>query len=194
MRAAAIALACAAAIAAGGGASAASSPAIRVDVVAEDRAGRPVETLTAADFEVVENGARRDVSSVTFIRANGALEPGARAQPIESASDEQSEAAKDGTRLFAIFLDDYHVTPGDGAAQVRRVLTGFIEQALGPRDLVLVVKPLDSILTLRMTRDLDAVRRSIAQFEGRAPRSRRASRPAAVSGRMPFGFRWRRQR
>jgi VWFA-related protein len=167
VRAAAFALACAAAIAAGGGASAASSPAIRVDVVAEDRAGRPVETLTAADFEVVENGARRDVSSVTFIRANGALDPGARAQPIESASDEQSEAAKDGTRLFAIFLDDYHVTPGDGAAQARAVLARFVEQALGPRDLVLVVKPLDSLLTLRMTRDLDAVRRSIAQFEGR---------------------------
>ena len=56
----------------------ASSPSIRVDVVAEDRAGRPVDTLTAADFEVVENGTRRDVSSVTFIRASGALEPGAR--------------------------------------------------------------------------------------------------------------------
>jgi VWFA-related protein len=167
VRAAVFALACAAAVAAGSSASVASSPAIRVDVVAEDRAGRPVDTLTAKDFEVVENGTRREVSSATFIRANGALAPGARAQPIESASDEQSEAAKDGTRLFAIFLDEYHVTPGEGAAQARRLLADFVDQALGPRDLILVVKPLDSLLTLRMTRDRDAVRRSIAPFEGR---------------------------
>ena len=127
MRATVLALACAAAVAAGSSGSAASSLAVRVDVVAEDRAGRPVENLTASDFEVVESGSRRDVSSVTFIRASGALEPGAPVQPIESASDEQSEAAKDGTRLFAIFLDEYHVTPGDGAAQARTLLSGFVE-------------------------------------------------------------------
>jgi VWFA-related protein len=167
VRAAAFALACAAAVAAGWTASADSSSAIRVDVVAEDRAGRPVETLTATDFEVVENGTPRAVSALTLIRATGKLEPGASAQPIDSTEDEQSEAAKAGTRLFAIFLDEYHVTPGDGAAQARTLLAGFVEQVLGPRDLVLVVKPLDSILTLRMTRDLDAVRRSITQFEGR---------------------------
>ena len=150
-------------------AGASSSPlSIRVDVVAEDRAGRTVETLTAEDFEVLENGARTDVSAVTFVRGTGAVEPGEVARPIESAADEQSEAAKEGTRLFAIFLDEYHVTPGDAVERARAVLDSFVARALGPRDLVLVVKPLDSLLTLRMTRDLAAVRRAIAQFDGRS--------------------------
>jgi VWFA-related protein len=144
-----------------------SPPAIRVDVVAEDRAGRVVETLTADDFEVVENGVRRDVASVTFVRANGAIDPGETVRPIESTADEQAEAAKDGTRLFAIFFDEYHVTPGDGAATARALLASFVERMVGPRDLVLVMKPLDSLLTLRVTRDLDAVRAAIAQFDGR---------------------------
>jgi hypothetical protein len=152
-----------------------------------DRAGRAIDTLTAGDFEVLEDGTRREIAAVTFIRANGAPAPGDEVRAIESTADEQSEAAKDGTRLFAIFLDEYHVAPGDGAAQVRAVLTGLIERALGPRDMVLVVKPLDSLLSLRLTRDLDVVRRSIAQFEASGvaePRrlSKRASRPAAASG------------
>lgn len=145
-----------------------SPPAIRVDAVAEDRAGRAIDTLTAGDFEVLEDGTRREIDAVTFVRANGAPAPGEAVRPIESMADEQSEAAKDGTRLFAIFLDEYHVAPGDGAAQARAVLTGLIDRALGPRDMVLVVKPLESLLTLRLTRDLDVVRRSIAQFEGRS--------------------------
>ena len=145
-----------------------SPPAIRVDAVAEDRAGRAIDTLTAGDFEVLEDGTRRQIAAVTFVRANGAPAPGEAVRAIESTADEQSEAAKDGTRLFAIFLDEYHVAPGDGAAQARAVLTSLIERAFGPRDMVLVVKPLDSLLTLRLTRDLDVVRRSIAQFEGRS--------------------------
>jgi VWFA-related protein len=168
VRAPVLALAFAAAATALHAAAAPSSPVpIRVDVVAEDREGRTVEKLAAEDFEVLENGTRRDVSSATFVRGTGAVEPGEIARPIESAADEQAEAAKDGTRLFAIFLDEYHITAGDGVAEVRAALDRFIERALGPRDLVLVVKPLDSLLTLRTTRDLEAVRRAIAQVEGR---------------------------
>jgi VWFA-related protein len=144
-----------------------SAPATRIDAVAFDRSGRAVETLGPGDFEIIENGAPREIASVDFVKADGALEPGELAQSIESHADEQFQAAREGTRLFAIFLDEYHVTPGDGAAAARRLLTDFIERSLGPRDLVLVAKPLDSLLTLRMTRDRDAVFRAIAGFEGR---------------------------
>ena len=92
-----------------------SPPAIRVDAVAEDRAGRAIDTLAAGDFEVLEEGKRRDVAAVTFVRASGLPAPGEAVRPIESAADEQSEAAKEGTRLFAIFLDEYHVEPGSYA-------------------------------------------------------------------------------
>jgi VWFA-related protein len=147
--------------------SASTTPAARLDVVVEDRAGRTVDKLTVDDFEVIENGARKEIGAVTFVKGDGALPPGEDARPIESVADEQAEAARDGTRIFAIFLDEYHVTSGDGAAQARKVLSEFLDRTLGPRDLILVVKPLDSLLALRATRDLGAVRGAIAQFEGR---------------------------
>lgn len=147
--------------------SASTTPVARLDVVVEDRAGRTVDKLTVDDFEVIENGARKEIGAITFVKGDGALPPGENARPIESVADEQAEAARDGTRIFAIFLDEYHVTSGDGAAQARKVLSEFLDRTLGPRDLILVVKPLDSLLALRATRDLGAVRGAIAQFEGR---------------------------
>lgn len=156
-----------AAVAAAHAEPASAPPAARVDVVAEDRAGKTAEKLTADDFEVIENGARKEIAAVTFVKADGAVAAGEAAPPIASVSDEQTEAAREGTRLFAIFFDEYHVADGEGAAQARNILTDFIDRTLGPRDMVLVVKPLDSLLMLRMTRDRAAVRGAIAQFAGR---------------------------
>ena len=147
--------------------SASTPPAARLDVVVEDRAGRPVDTLTVNDFEVIENGARKEIGAVTFVKGDGAVPPGEAARPIDSVPDEQAEAAKDGTRIFAIFLDEYHVAAGEGAEQARTLLAEFLDRTLGPRDMLLVVKPLDSLLTLRATRDRTAARGAITQFEGR---------------------------
>ena len=147
--------------------SASTPPAARLDVVVEDRAGRPVDTLTVDDFEVIENGARKEIGAVTFVKGDGAVPPGEAVHPIDSMADEQAEAAKNGTRIFAIFLDEYHVAAGEGAAQARTLLAEFLDRTLGPRDMVLVVKPLDSLLALRATRDPVAVRGAIAQFEAR---------------------------
>jgi VWFA-related protein len=142
------------------------APPVHVDAVAEDARGRPVETLRAEDFEVIENGAPRVVTAVQFVKADGALPAGEATPAIETLADEQFQAARAGTRLFAIFLDEYHVGP-DAAALARARLTEFVERSLGPRDLVLVVKPLDSLLTLRVTRDRAAILDRIAGFEGR---------------------------
>jgi VWFA-related protein len=140
---------------------------VRVDAIAADAQGRFVTDLTLADFEVLDEGATRTVESVRLIRAEGSARPGEALQPVLSAGDEQAEAARDGTRLFAFFLDEYHVTPGADATRAREALGRFVDEQLGPRDLVVVVKPLDSLVTLRLTRDLEGTRRAIATFEGR---------------------------
>src|SRR5213078_2785546 len=51
--------------------------------------------------------------------------------------------------------------------RVREALTSFVDRDLRPRDLVAVLKPLDSLLTIRVTRDRDAVRHAIETFDGR---------------------------
>jgi VWFA-related protein len=140
---------------------------VRVDAIAADARGRIVADLAPADFEVFDDGSTRTVESVRLVRAEGSARPGQVLQPILSAADEQVEAAREGTRLFAFFLDEYHVTPGAETARAREAIGRFVDEYLGPRDLVLVVKPLDSLIALRLTRDLETARRAIATFEGR---------------------------
>ena len=74
---------------------------------------------------------------------------------------------KDDARLFAIFLDEYHVGGGANTDRVREALLRFVDRDLTPRDLVAVMKPLDSLFAIRLTRDRAAVRRAIETFEGR---------------------------
>ena len=75
---------------------------------------------------------------------------------FEAAHDDSAEeAARDGTRLFALLLDEYHVSAGASTGRVREALTRFVDRELGARDLVAVLKPLDSLLTIRVTRDPD---------------------------------------
>lgn len=140
---------------------------VRVDAIAADAGGRLVADLAPADVEVFDDGQTGTVESVRLVRADGSARPGETIRPVLTAADEQVEAARDGTRLFAFFLDEYHVTPGAEALRAREAVGRFVDEHLGPRDLVLVVKPLDSLIALRLTRDLEAVRRAIATFEGR---------------------------
>jgi VWFA-related protein len=163
-------LSLATALGAGGGPAppAASEPSIvRLDAVALDTRGRAIDNLRVEDFEVLEDGAAQAIDSVQYVRADGAVAAGASADAIGSADDERTEASAAGTRIFAIVLDEFHVTPGPGVTRARAALARFITEELGPRDLVMVVKPLDSLLTLRLTRDRDRAIAIVSAFEGR---------------------------
>ena len=50
---------------------------------------------------------------------------------------------------------------------MRETLTRFVDRDVSPRDLIVVMKPLDSLFAIRLTRDREAVRRAIESFEGR---------------------------
>ncbi len=141
--------------------------AVAIDVVVADARGRSVATLRPADFEVLVGGEPRTPTAVTFVAIDPRQPLGPEPlPPIGSRADEEREAAREGTRLFAIFLDEYHVSPA-AAGGLREATAAFVRQTLGPRDLVVVVKPLDSLVSLRLTRDHDAVLQEIGTFEGR---------------------------
>ena len=145
----------------------ASAPADRlvtIDLVATDARGRAVENLTAADFDLREEGAPIALESVRFVRVSAAA-PAPR--PIQTAADEHQAAARDAARLFAIFLDEYHVQPGANADRVRDALLRFVDRDLSPDDLIVVMKPLDSLIAIRSARDRDAARAAIESFGGR---------------------------
>ena len=53
------------------------------------------------------------------------------------------------------------------AARVRSALLRFIDENINPSDLIVVMRPLDSLMTIRMTRDRGRIRQEIEEFEGR---------------------------
>src|SRR5688572_21967706 len=96
---------------------------VRIDAIAVDAGGRAVRDLTVEDFEVAENGAQRRVEDVRFV----------------------APAAANEARLFAVYLDEYHISPGPGVEGVRAMLQRLVDEEIGPRDLIAFVKPLDAL-------------------------------------------------
>ena len=140
---------------------------VTIDLVVSDAQGRTVATLQAADFSVDEQGIPQPVLSARFVRTGQPSGLAEAVKAVETAEDERREATGPGVRLFAIFLDEFHVAPGVGADQVRDALARFVREALSPHDLLVVLKPLDSLLTIRLTRDRETALRAIEGFQGR---------------------------
>jgi VWFA-related protein len=157
--------------------------AVRLDVVVTDRRGHPVIGLQAADFEVLEDGARRAITSVELHGIGGA-EP----RPLETDETVARAARQPGTRVFAFFLDELH-TSAASADLVRRTVMSFIGEKLETRDLVAVMKPFDAAGSLRFTRDRAFAHGVIASFEGRKEdrRPRTAHEAAVLDAAAAYG-------
>jgi VWFA-related protein len=139
---------------------------VSVDVIVTDGRGQPVTDLTAADFEVLEDGKPQKIEQFRLVRVDGNPRPGERPRQIRTRVDEELEAAREDVRVFVFLLDDYHVRLGSSMS-VREPLTRFISTHLRPNDLIGVMYPLTPVSALSLTRDHDAVIRAIRQFEGR---------------------------
>jgi VWFA-related protein len=140
---------------------------VRVDAIVTDKQGNPVADLTKADFDVLEDGKPQTVETFKLVRVSGTPEPGAeRPREIRTEYDQEAEAQREDVRLFAIFLDDYHVRRG-GAMGVREPLIRFIRNSLGPLDMVALMYPLMPVTLLSFTRNHEAIIREIEKFEGR---------------------------
>ena len=114
---------------------------VRVDAIAVDARGTAIETLTPKDLELREDGNLTPIEGVEFVR--------------------------NAPRLVAIYLDEYHISSGPGVERARETIAQFVERQLGPRDQLVVMKPLDSLLAIRLTNDRDAAQKVIATLEGR---------------------------
>jgi len=142
---------------------------VRVDVIATARDGSVIANLQQGDFEVTEDGKPQKIETFRFVELDGGLIQSPNAPPprqIRTDADEEVEAARDDVRLFAFFLDDYHVRKETSMAS-RQEIARFIETQLGPTDMVAIMYPLQPVASIRFTRNHDAIRRAIEQFVGR---------------------------
>jgi VWFA-related protein len=113
---------------------------VRIDALAVDGRGASIRNLTARDFDVRENE-----------------------QPVNV---EEARFVEDTARPIAIYIDEYHISAGASAERVRTVLSELVDRHIGDTDSIVVMKPLDSIVTIRRHTREEA-RRIIAAVEGR---------------------------
>jgi VWFA-related protein len=141
---------------------------VRVDVSVTGRNDQPVTDLQASDFLVTEDEVPQTVETVQFVRLDGQRkEDTGESLEIRGLSQALVEAAKDDVRLFAIFLDDYHIDRHPSITiPLREALKSFVEQ-LQPTDLVVLMDPLTTLDSLRYTRNKQALLERIQKFEGR---------------------------
>ena len=141
---------------------------VRVDVIVTDKQGNPVADLRQEDFEVTEDGKPQTIQ--TFKLVNVSENAGVGSDPpreVRNVIEEQTEAARDDVRLFAIFLDDYHVRL-ENSMRAREVIARFVENQLQPADMVGIMYPLWSINDVLLTpQSEERSRAPFASFVGR---------------------------
>ena len=138
---------------------------VRVDVIVTDKKGEPITDLTQKDFQVWEDGEPQDVESFKLFKID-ALTQTTPARPIRSTFDEESEAQRSDVRLFAFFMDDYHVRRGNGM-RARMAIADFVRKQIAPQDMVGIMYPLTPTDAVVMGRNHEALARAIETFDGR---------------------------
>jgi VWFA-related protein len=121
-----------------------------IDAVVVDGRGRHVTDLTPADFEVVESGKPMEVRQAVYVEA-GDRTAGAAAAPAipapgntpvappRGAAPLSSRPTTAGARVIAIVVDDLGLS-FESTHHVRRALTRFVDEQVGPGDLVAILR------------------------------------------------------
>src|SRR5881409_2952201 len=99
---------------------------VRIDVVVLER-GVPVTGLTAADFEVTENGRPLEIVSFEPIVVRVASKASAPESAAPARVSEPIVRAPEENRYFLIFFDDVHLTR-PAAQRTRAQLVRFLER------------------------------------------------------------------
>ena len=115
---------------------------VSIDAVVTDRSGDVVRDLTAADFEVLQDGKPQTVRFAQFVPvmtagvSTTAKAVGSSAIPAPSTSPIAREHVQ---RTIVVVVDDLGLSV-EGMNNVRQALRGFVDTSLLPTDLVAIVR------------------------------------------------------
>ena len=141
---------------------------VRVDVSVIGRDAEMVTDLEASDFIVEEDGIPVKVETLQFVRLDGTRTSDTdESLEIRSPEHAAREAAREDVRLFAIFMDDYHVDKMLAITAVARRALKDLVQHFGPNDLIAVVDPLTPLSHIKFTRSRNELLERVEKFEGR---------------------------
>ena len=145
---------------------------VEVDAGVTDAQGHPVRELRKEDFEIVEDGRRQQVETLSFV--DQPLVP--NLQPSTAAADSagadvQTNLAPFEGRIYVLLLDDLH-TASARTQIVRTAAREFVERTLHPGDLAAVVHvSAPKGASQDFTSDQRLLLASIDRFVGRKIRS-----------------------
>ena len=126
------------------------------------RDGKIVEGLSAADFEILEDGKPQAVENFEFIKSPPFTADAERRDP--NTKEEGDRWADDPrVRVFVIYLDTVH-TKFTGSHEARRPLTDFVRRVIGPLDLFGVMTPETPVSQLLFGRRLDTIESELAGY------------------------------
>jgi VWFA-related protein len=112
---------------------------VNVDVVVRDRAGKPVTGLTKADFEIYENGQKKEITNLYEVHAPAGLAAAPSKAPTPGEPSPAPEpAAEIRPRNIVMFVDNYSLQPFR-RDKVLQSLRKFIDEKLQPQDRVMLV-------------------------------------------------------
>jgi VWFA-related protein len=140
---------------------------VRVDAIVTDRQGRPITNLRPADFEVRENGVAQKIDGVVLTARTPQAGAAAPREAVHSPEDEERASREAGTRIIALYLDEFHVSAGTSTDRAREAALRFLDEQVRPADLLIVLKPLDHLTEIRFTRDRAVARQAVESFAGR---------------------------
>jgi VWFA-related protein len=157
--------------------------AVEIDASVTDAMGSPVTTLTADDFEILEDRKPQVITSFTLVNipVERVEQPLFGGQPIEPdvISNQNGEG-----RLYVFVLDE--VSP-EQALRTRRFLRRFIEQYFGANDIAAVsfLGRANAMNAQGLTSNARLLLESVDKFTGGFPRESTSIDPATggVTGR-----------
>ncbi|MBP1636701.1 MAG: VWFA-related Acidobacterial domain protein, partial [Acidobacteria bacterium] len=103
---------------------------VEVDAIVRDKAGRFVDDLVAADFEVLEDGKPQAIEGFYLVRGS-AVVPAAAPSPEPGAA---AAAAPSVQRVFVLVFDVEHASPG-AVDRARKAALKFLDANFGQGDL-----------------------------------------------------------
>ena len=134
---------------------------VRVDAYpAKD--GKIIEGLTAADFELLEDGVPQQIESFQFVHYEQNTPSGERRDP-NSQRDGFRLAADPAYRVFVIYLDNLHVDFA-GSHSVRTPLITFLNRVLGRNDLFGVLTTRHTINELMLGQKTEFIEEQLTKY------------------------------
>jgi VWFA-related protein len=112
---------------------------VQVDATVTDRRGRHVADLSAADFEILQDGRPQKISTFAYVDAGSAIGKASLSPVAPRLGPSPPLKADEVRRTIALVVDDLGLS-FESTARIRDVLRRFIDTHLQPGDLVAILR------------------------------------------------------